>query len=126
MASDFDTLMAAIGVPVLMEHLGDAITYTPAGGAGAAITGILGFEEDREDETLDGRRLRRLRDVTVNTDPADPDYGGVASPALNATVTVGGVQYAVESIVSLSANLVRLALRRVTALEVSRENYRKP
>jgi len=117
MPSTFDTLMDELGSPVLLEYVGEPLTYTPAGGAGVACTGIVGFEEDEEEETLDGRRRKRVRDVSLSTDD-------VAAPALNATVTIGGVEYAIERVVSKSATFTRLALRRLSALEVTVGKYR--
>ena len=42
MPSVFDERFAAVGAPVLLAQFGRAITYTPAGGEGVALTAIVG------------------------------------------------------------------------------------
>lgn len=113
MPSLFDNLMADAGVPVLMDTLADedTITYTPAGGEGVPVSAILVAETSEEDEELDGPSQKLVREVSILTDPAS-EWGGVAAPALTATVTIGGVEYAVEAIKSQDANWVALKLVR--------------
>ena len=126
MGSLFDDLMADVGVPVLMDALGDptSITYTPAGGVAVTLTAIVGAETTEEDEVIDGREQKLIRAVSIHTDP-DSTWGGVASPALTAMVTIGGVQYAIESIGSSDENWHTLNLTRRGKVEVSRRGYRR-
>ena len=123
--SIFDELMSDLGVNHLMHALGEAgWTYTPAGGSPVSLTAIAEAKKTEEDETLDGRRRRRVRTVSITTDP-NSDYGGVASPSIEATMTSPqNVEYAVEEIESLSASMARLRLRRRDQLERSRPDYR--
>ena len=124
--SRLDDEFAAGGVSALMDVLGDAgrLTYTPAGGDAVSLTAIIGPEQTEEDSDLDGRTNRAVREVTITTDP-DCDYGGVAGPATNATVTIDDVEWAVEEILSQDANLVTLLLVRETRVERGRPDYRR-
>jgi hypothetical protein len=60
MGSEFDDLMKELGVPSLMDHLGDAdkLTYTDDAGA-VLCTAIIGVETTEEVETIDGLVRRR-------------------------------------------------------------------
>ena len=125
--SRLDDIMAVVGVPLLLEQLGDGtpITYTPAGGSPVSLTAIVGPERhEPDDDDEEGRSLLRVREVSFATDPAG-EYGGVAAPAVNATVTIGGEVWPVKEIVSVGGGLatVRVALRG--AVEHSRAGYRR-
>lgn len=113
-------------LPLLMEHHSDSgrVTYTPRNGNVAAVSAIVGNEVATEDRHDTGRRRTLRRPVTITTDPAGT-YGGVASPALNATVTVDGVIYAIESVEPLSRDVFDLVLVRHEAMEVSNPAYRR-
>ena len=121
--SQFDSLFADVGLPVLMDQLGRSITYTPASGSPTSLTAIVGNEELKFEETQDGEQQRRVRDITICTDPTGP-YGGVASPANLDQVTFGSVVYVVKSIQSVSSGMVRLEAVRIGSHEKSRPDYR--
>ncbi len=122
-AADF----TAAGAPLLFKHFAESgrVTWTPKGGSAAAVSAIVGQETHTEDTGATGRRRVMRRRLTIATDPAG-DYGGVAAPALNATVTVDGVTYAVESIQPRAGDYFDATVARSEAMEVSRGNYRQP
>jgi len=124
MGSLLDDLMSAIGVDALMHQRGQSATYSPAGGTPVTLTAILGDERTEEDDEFDGRRSRQVRSATIAKDP-NCEWGGVAAPATNATMTADGVIYAVRSIESETESLVTLALQRKTQIERSRQRYRR-
>jgi hypothetical protein len=122
---------SAVGLADLLYQFGEPITYTPAGAVGVPMTAIVTPERIEEDETFDGRRRRRVREATISTDAAG-DFGGVASPSITASVTIGGVKYAVENINSLTENInsltdnqATLGLVRRDKTETGRESYRR-
>lgn len=119
----FDDLVAEMGVSALMEALGSSVTYTTAGGTDVSLTAMIEAEDVEIVETVDGHDCRQVREATIATD-ADGEWGGVAAPATRATVTIDDVEYAVESIVSVSANFARLKLVRLAGHERSRPDYR--
>lgn len=119
----FDQRMGASS-GALMHHNSDPLTYREPGREPVDLFGIVGYEETIEEEHRDGRKQRKVRDVTICTDP-DSVYGGVAVPALNATVEIGDAEYAVVSLMSSSGTFVRLMLKQTRAIERSREGLRK-
>jgi hypothetical protein len=126
MTSTFDALMADHVVPGHFDHFGDAdsITYTPAVGDAVTLSAILGPETTKEGEDLNGRTREIVRDATIHTDP-DSKWGGVAAPALNATVTNDSVEYAIDSIGPKTPNWITLELKRKSKKEVTRRGYRE-
>jgi len=124
MTSRFDDDMAVGLGDVFFQH-GEGITYTPAGGDPVAMTGCVEREQSEEDPATDGRHQRRVRAVKILSNPDDADYGGVAAPSERATVTIGSVEYSVDSIGTVSAAAWRLGLVRIGSIERSRAAYRK-
>lgn len=122
--STFTENYAAAALPALFDVYGQAVTYTPAGGDGVALTAILSPDEIEELPTLDGRELRRTRHATISRDP-DGDAGGVASPSHRDTVTADGRTYAVEAVAEMTDAWARLRLTHSAALEVTRPAYRR-
>ena len=121
----FDANFAAGGVPALMDHLGESITYTPPGGVAVSLTADVSPLRREEADDFTGRNARWVREAIVATDP-DGDYGGVAAPVLGAVVTIGGETYSVDHLSDLSASAARLHLTRVESRERSRPGYREP
>ena len=122
--SRFDANMAAVAAPALFHVHGESVTVTAADGTETALTAIVGPERRVDMQTGDGRNLRYERDVTIGRGPT-ADYGGVASPAVNMTVTIGGLVYAVEAIENESENLARLHTVRIGVVERTRPGYRR-
>ena len=109
-----------------MEQFSDSgrVTYTPKGGNAAALAAIVGNEVATEEVHDTGRRRVLRRTLTITTDPSGT-YGGVAAPALNATVTVDTVSYAVESVKPLGRDSFDVVVVRHEPMEVSRRDYRR-
>lgn len=124
MTSRFDEDFA-VGLGDLFFQLGESITYTPAGGDPVALTGVVEREQSEEDPGTDGRHQRRVRAVKVLSDADDADYGGVADPSERATVTIGSIEYSVDSIGTVSTAAWRLGLVRIGSIERSRAAYRR-
>ena len=124
MGSLFDDMMCEAGVDALFLARGQAATYTPAGGGSpVSLTAIMGHLETEEEIEFDGRRVKLTGRATISTDPTS-DWGGVADPALNATLTADGTEFAVARIDAKSANLATLGLVLKRAVERTRRNYR--
>lgn len=129
MPSSFDDQFASFAAPNLRETFGQAITYT-VDETDTTVVGMVGEETAMEEETPAGREQRTVRDVEIGRDAnADTgsfsvDAGGIANPRLDATLTIGGVLYAVEGIVDQNAYSTTLRVVRIESLERSRAKYR--
>ena len=107
-------------------QFGEPVTYTPPDdGEAVALTGIVEREQVEEDPAGDGRRQRRVRGVKILSDADDADYGGVAAPSERATVTIDSIEYAVNSIGTVTSSVWRLGLVRIGSVEKSRPGYRQ-
>lgn len=124
MSSAFDTAFNAAGVPALLGQFGRQVSYAPAAGDAVDVTAMVGSEESREALDSDGRRVVRVRELTVSTDPAG-DYGGVAAVKLNDTVTIDGAAYAVSQVFACSSGLITVEVTRAEDIERSRPGYRR-
>lgn len=107
-------------------RFGDSITYTPAGGSPATVTALVDAERVEERDAHDGTKLAAVRRVTILLDDTDPDYGGVAAPAVNAALAVNSVSYAVESVVARDDVAATLQAVRWLSAEKASEHYRGP
>lgn len=124
MPSTFDELYAEVAVPHVLGHFGETITYTPAGGTAVPLTGSVGPERTVEDDDGGYRRLIRTRSITISRD-AGSSEGGVAAPAKNDSVTVGGVVYAVMEIGHESPSVSVLECVRREDVQRSSDEYRR-
>lgn len=118
MPSTHDTFFADQALPLLFELQADTITHTPAGGAGAALSALIGKESIVEVEnTSAGTRTKKYtRSVTVE-DTA-------AARQINATVTVGSTAYQVDGVAEAEAGFITLSLVRAAAMEKARKQFR--
>ena len=117
--SQFDTDFAEAGRPLLLEQLGDPITYTPPGGDPVSIElAIVGADEADEADEFDGRRKRRTRMVTGSV--AD-----VARPLLSGTFEIDSETWAVESVEACGATMWRVRVVRTGSIEKTRRGYRQ-
>lgn len=122
--SRFDSLMGEIGVPVLFENNGRSVTYTHPDSDDVTLTAIVTPEQAGELPDLHGGlKVRRVRWVTISTDPTAPE-GGVASPRQDAAFTIGGESWKVQAIEMLSGSLARLRVVFIGMSEVTRPRYR--
>lgn len=124
MPSDFDTQFAEAASPTLLDQFGQSITYTPSSGDAVTLTAIVGAEVAHEEDMGEGRKLVRTREIVVGTDP-DATAGGVASPTILDTVTVGTVTYAVRQIDYQTHALTKFETVRTEDMQRSREGYRR-
>lgn len=117
-------LFQSASLPLLFEQHADSgrVTYTPKGGSTVSLSAIVGNEKAMDDSSAAGERRVLRRPVTITTDPAGT-YGGVATPATNATVVVDNVNYAVESLQPLAAGYMTLVLVRPELQLYSRPDY---
>ncbi len=124
MTSPFDDNFAEMGVPALMDELGEPVQadYLQVGQADVKITMILGGVQDDE-QREGGRRSRVLRTATMSRDSSSP-YGGVANPSLEGRVKIGVEEWAVRRIVQQSESLTTVEIVRTRPIEVSRPGYR--
>jgi hypothetical protein len=118
MATQHDTMFAGSALEVLFDHHGESVTYTPAQGVAVAVTAVVGAEKIETIFQGDRRIKRRKRTATISVDAAS-SYGGVASPALSATVTIGTLIYAVAEITPLSGAFVNLTCIRPEPMDRS-------
>lgn len=120
------TNYSASALGVLWEHFAEAgrVVYTPANGTAVALTAIIGKETIVRDDSHAGQSRKLRREVKIVLDPTS-EYGGVAEPRNNASVTVDAIPYNIDSISLLSGHAV-LGLVRVDSAEASRPDYRRP
>jgi len=129
MPSAFDDLFESFAAPMLQTHFGEVVTYT-VDGESETLVGMVTEERIEEQHDEHGRKYRTIRDVDISRDPnADTvgftvDTGGVAEPRLDATLLIGGVLYAADSIVSQSVHRTTLRVVRIESVEQGRGRYR--
>ena len=112
------------GWPLLVEHFGESVTYTPTTGDPVTCDGVL-VEDETEDvrDSRGGRRFVRRGTLLVST-----DSGGVANPGRPGdTVTVGGETWDVVSLNDRvrGADLAMMSVQRSETIERSRPDYRR-
>lgn len=118
MTTAHEDLYAASALEVMLEHHGESVTYTPHQGAAVAITAVVGAEKIETIFEGDRRIKRRKRMVMISVDSSSA-YGGVASPALKAAVTIGSLVYAVAEITPLSGAFAQLTCLRPEPMDRS-------
>lgn len=114
----FDTIMGEAH-PVVMETLGQSLTYNDPESDPVTLTGIVGPIVAREEDE-NGRTRKLSRTVTIST----AAIGGVTDPDSSATVTIAGVVWSVEGIERQTGTVVKLTLVRPEPIERSRPGYR--
>ena len=118
-------LIAADVSRVFMQtrEFAESITYT-VDGNDTPLVAVVFDEQQTEDAGDTGREQEQWRDVTISRDP-DSESGGVASPRLDAVLSIGDVKYAVESIPYQDDTVATLRVVRVESIEKSRPGYRR-
>jgi len=123
--SEHDDRMAAVGVPQRFARQGRSAVYTPQDGSGAVpLTGIPGpLRDDDRHEVSHGVAEGTSLTWTIGRDPDDADYGGVAEPVRNDTITVDGVVWLVDGRDAQTPSTTTLRLKRVGRSEASRTAF---
>ncbi len=121
--SRFDDIYAIAAAPVLLEFMGDSISYEDANTDPVSLTGIPTPIVIAEEESDDGQRRLYRTTVTISNDPAG-DFKGVADPVIGGIVTIDTVRWTVDD-VEPKSSLIVLHLLRVGAIERSRPELRK-
>ena len=88
----------AVAAPALLAQHGDTVTYTPPDG-GAAVELQAMFVGDEESQDKDDRGKIQLTRLTATLPRTAAAAGGgnyVADPSPRATITYGGVVYAIS------------------------------
>lgn len=120
-----DDLMTEMALPAMFEHQGTAgVTYTPEGGSGVSLTAVLWPEELVEEQYADGTRLLRRRDALISRDPAG-EYGGVASPEVHDTLTIGGELWNVQEFAKQTSEFTILRLTSGPIAERAHPAFRR-
>jgi len=125
--SRFDNLFGRTGAPLLQQQLGrpTAIFYEGPGVSGRLPLrrAIVGAEEIDTQETFDGRRRERVREVTVRRAAGLPFWAD--PPSIEGTFIVDEIEYAVDELGAVTATFARVRLIRRGSVEHSRPGYRK-
>lgn len=114
--SEFATLFNATGRPTLDQGLGDPFTYTPAGGSGSTVRGIIAYEDFENSEQFDGMGALQLAEIR-NVSKAE-----ITAPAIGDVVTIDDENWAVFGIGEGST--WTLKIRKYDPREITRENAR--
>ena len=115
MTSTFDTNWTASSGPraSLLAYFGETITYTPRGGSGSSITAVV--NRDAIEDVLDDRGDHTIKTVLVTISQAD-----VAAPAVDDSITVDSVTYAVKEIASREGGMADLVCQSTAQTHHSR------
>jgi len=127
MTSTFDDLFGQLAVPVLMEHLGESVAgvyLTPKGGEQLGpFEAIAGPQSTVEADSSDAKQKKHQRIVEFPVQDGLPFWDGRS--LVGATVTIGGVDWALEIVETVSPSLATVRVIRRAANEVSRPGYRQ-
>lgn len=114
-----DTFLEDRGLPILDSWFfeEDALVYQGKNASELTVDAIVGPEKTERRQSATGDYLLHVRNVKVKTSE-------LASPEMNASVTVGGFTYNVAGIGPALGGVVDLELTRAAVEEFSRPNYR--
>lgn len=124
MPSSFDTEFAAGALPDLLAVHGRQVTYTTAAGSASTIYGRFHENVSTTRDDTDGREVLRTATIRIGNDAALATYGGVASPAVDDTVTVDGDIWHVSNTGEPNGGQWTLELERIEAVEKTQPGYR--
>jgi hypothetical protein len=126
MSSFADNLFQRMGVPVLMEYLGDRVGayLTPRGGVQSGpFKAILRHQDTQIVENDAGQSKVHVQIVGFPRQDGLPFWSEVALIGL--TVTIDSVAWAYELTESLSESIAIVKLVRRPTVEVARGGYRR-
>jgi hypothetical protein len=111
----------------LSDDLADLIDYSPAGNVPAVpVSAIVGHEETRAIAEQDGIKSRHVRTITLPRTSAAAGGGPfIADVRLHEQLTIDGMIYTIEAIVSQTASWTRLEAYRSVVREKARQGYRR-
>ena len=110
----------------LSDELGDTVVVSSSGAEPVSVTAIIGHEEVRNSVEQDGLKSRYVRTLSLPCSAAAAGGGPfVPSVNLHDQFTLCGNLYSVETIVSVSANWIRLEIYRMATREKTRQGYRR-
>ena len=118
-------LLTDMGAPLLWQHHGESITYTPDGGEAVTLTALVRRDTEASQGAEHGQRLARRDEIIIPTTAA-ASYDGqyVADPQVNDTVTIDGMEYVVRDVLSRNA-LATLICEARAAMERTMPGYRR-
>ena len=106
----------------MMQHFGDAATYTYPDGDEVSLTGMKGEERSEIVETQDGRAERRVCILTIGRDQTT-DFGGLDDAEQKGFFTIDGEYWAIDGIIEKTSPTITFQLLRVAPTEVGRRGY---
>jgi len=115
--SDFRDNFGGTPLALLYERFGDSVKYTPQGGAEKTITARWSPYSISEDEHIDGRFIAEGGILRVK-------IADVPNPLPDDEVEIESVKYIVDEIMELTSIQAALQLKRTSAVEKSKTNYR--
>ena len=115
--SEINSILSSVSRPTMLALHGEPVTYTPSGGAGQEVTGLVGGIESETDRDERGRSRRRRRSLTLSLDE-------VATPSHHATVTIDGEDWEVATVDFPGGGVAELQLVQQPLVERSRDQYR--
>lgn len=121
MASAFDTMVAEMGQPLLLEHHGQSVIYRrPDGTLTATITAALGPVETRRRDTDRGIVYDSVRSAAFSRDAAN---GGVADPQIADEIEIDGETWSVRELAHVSDSTCRAECVRKESHERGKARY---
>jgi len=119
MPTNLESLTADCAWPMLLDQLGESVTYTPDGGSPRTVKGVFAIGE-QEIVTTDSGQIRQRTGKLIVEDHATR---GLTSLADLDKFTIDGVVWAVGRWMAQQNGLQVIELVRATDLERSHENY---
>ena len=121
-----DDLASGMTWPLMRDTHGVIASYEAPEANPASLTVVPKPEEDPEQEyTEAGIRMVRRR-VFYCTRDATATEGGISQPSKRAALVVDGERWSIMSAAKFPGALWQLSCRYDSAVEVTREGYRRP
>ena len=118
-----DQLMTDLAVPLIDEFLAGDVDYLrPDGSPGGSYRATIGGERSVEVLVGESRSWKQVRTVSFFRDDGLPFWQPNAAIG---TFDVDGVEYAYESVTSITAAFAVVELVRLGAIEKTRPEYRR-
>jgi len=112
-----EQLFADLIQPALTEMFGEAAEYVDQEGTATTITAQFGDERQAEEQTEQGRKLRRELSCTISRSE-------VADPSIQGKIRRNGEDWPIDEVRGKSNMQVMLRLLRIESIERSRPGYR--